>query len=274
MPEARDAGGPISEPDTAPGSTVQIIPVPGLPEVHAGADLAGLVVEALRAASLTLRTGDILVVAQKIVSKSEGLRVRIADVTPSEEARALASRLGKDPRKVAVILGESRRVVKAEWPEGKPEGVLVCEHRSGCVSANAGVDESNTGEPGTVLLLPRDPDASATRLADGVARLAGTRPAVVITDSFGRPWRLGIVNVAIGIDGIPAMLDVRGRFDREGRVLTASVLAVADEVAAAAGLVMGKTAGVPVVLVRGLRFEAPAGRASDLARSAKEDLFR
>lgn len=254
--------------------SVSLFGIPGIPEVQAGDDLAALIAAAAADAGLAFQDGDLIVVAQKIVSKSEGRRVRLEEVVVTDEAHTLASRLGKDPRKVAAILADSQRVVRAEWPEGKPEGVLICEHLSGCICANAGVDESNTGEPGTVLLLPRDPDASATRLARGLHAASGRSVAVVITDSFGRPWRLGIVNVAIGIDGIPAMLDVRGRPDREGRVLTASVLAVADEVAAAAGLVMGKTAGVPAVLVRGLRFDAPPGRARDLARSPKEDIFR
>lgn len=254
--------------------SIALFGIPGIPEIQVGDDLAEVVSDAAKAAGLAFQNGDIIVIAQKIVSKSEGRRVRLDEIVVTEEARALANRLGKDPRKVAAILGESRRVVRAEWPEGKPEGVLICEHISGCVCANAGVDESNTGEPGTLLLLPRDPDASAARIACGLRSATGRDLAVVITDSFGRPWRLGIVNVAIGIDGIPAMLDVRGRLDRENRVLTASVLAVADEVAAAAGLVMGKTAGVPAVLVRGLRFDAPATRARDLARSPKEDIFR
>lgn len=256
--------------------TIQLIPVSGIPEIRSGDNLAALIQNAVAAMHIEIQDHDILVVAQKIVSKSEGRRVRLDDVTPSPRAIELAEKLGKDPRKVEIILGESNRIVRSEWPQGKPEGVLVCEHVSGCVSANAGVDESNTGEPGTMLLLPRDPDASAQRLREALLASIGRdrNLGVVITDSFGRPWRLGIVNVAIGLSGIPAMIDVRGRPDSDGRTLTASILAVADEVAAAAGLVMGKTAGIPAVLVRGLRLDGASGRARDLIRKTQEDLFR
>ncbi len=255
-------------------SAIRILPLEGLPEVAAGADLVPLLLRSLELSGIALEPGDVLVLCQKIVSKSEGRIVARDAVEVTEKARALAERLGKDPVKVAVILSESRRVVRAEWPVGKPEGVLICEHRQGFVCANAGVDESNAGGRDLFVLLPEDADASAERIRADLARAAGVAPGIVITDSFGRPWRLGIVNVAIGAAGLPVLVDVRGCEDPDGRKLNASVLAVADEVAAAAGLVMGKLERVPAALVRGMRQNGRPGCARDMIRAEKEDVFR
>jgi coenzyme F420-0:L-glutamate ligase / coenzyme F420-1:gamma-L-glutamate ligase len=254
--------------------SIRLIPLEGIPEVRPGDDLAGLIETALRAHDLMLEADDIVVVAQKVVSKAEGRIVRLSEVEVSTAASELAARLGKDPAKVELILRESRRVVTAEWPEGKPEGVLITEHRLGFVSANAGIDESNAGDSGVAVLLPEDPDASAQRLRDRLGEAFDASVGVIVTDSFGRPWRIGVVNVALGVAGIPAVDDVRGSLDSDGRPLTATVLAVADEIAAAAGLAMGKTRAVPVVIVRGLSFATEDGRGQDLIRPEKEDLFR
>lgn len=242
--------------------------VAGLPEIVAGADLASLIGGALRAAAISLMTGDVLVVAQKIVSKAEGRYVDLATVVPSAEAIALAARVRKDPRFVQVVLDESSAVLRAV------PNVLITRHRSGFVMANAGIDRSNVpgandeGE-GRVLLLPVDCDASAARLSRAFGDVG-----VVVSDSFGRPWRQGVVNVALGVAGVPAILDLRGGTDREGRVMQTSQVALADAVAAGAGLVMGEAReGTPVVHVRGLDFSGPLADGRSLLRPLEEDLF-
>ena len=242
----------------------------GLPEIERGADLAALIVDATDG-DLRVRAGDVLVIAHKAFSKAEGRVRALADVVPGEPARRLALAHGKDPRHVQVILDESREVLRAA------RGVLICVTHHGFTCANAGVDASNAAAPDTVIMLPRDPDASARALRSRLHALTGVRPGVVITDSFGRAWRMGQCDVAIGCAGISPLDDWRGRRDRAGRELHATVLAAADELAAAADLVRTKDGGQPVVLVRG------AGRyvtdddgpgAVALIRPAAEDLFR
>jgi coenzyme F420-0:L-glutamate ligase / coenzyme F420-1:gamma-L-glutamate ligase len=241
---------------------LQLTGVAGLPEIRPGDDLAALI-----GAAAELEDGDILVVAQKVVSKAEG-RIRVlADVQPGERARRYAQELQADARVVQVILGESVRVVR-------DERVLIVETRHGFVCANAGVDHSNVPGEDAVTLLPEDPDASAARLREGLQELTGRTLAVIVADTFGRPWRMGIVNVALGVAGAPALVDYRGRPDDFGKELTATVVAVADEIACAAGLVMGKSERVPVAVVRGYRPQAPAGNGRDLVRPAELDLFR
>jgi coenzyme F420-0:L-glutamate ligase / coenzyme F420-1:gamma-L-glutamate ligase len=241
---------------------LQVTGVAGLPEIRPGDDLAALI-----GAAAELEDGDILVVAQKVVSKAEG-RIRVlADVQPGERARRYAQELQADARVVQVILGESVRVVR-------DERVLIVETRHGFVCANAGVDHSNVPGEDAVTLLPEDPDASAARLREGLQELTGRTLAVIVADTFGRPWRMGIVNVALGVAGAPALVDHRGRPDDFGKELTATVVAVADEIACAAGLVMGKSERVPVAVVRGYRPQAPAGNGRDLVRPAELDLFR
>lgn len=241
---------------------IELIGVEGLPEVRPGDDLGQLI-----STHSTLQSGDVVVVAQKVVSKSEGRIVRLEDVKAGDEAVRIASRLiaSPDPRMVQVVLDESVRVLRSER-------VLITETRQGYVCANAGVDHSNTGG-GVLTLLPTDPDASARRLRDRLRELTGTGPGVIVSDTFGRPWRLGIVNVALGVAGLPAMIDLRGTPDDAGEPLHATVLAVADDIAASAGLVMGKTGRTPAVIVRGLELEG-GGTGSDLIRPAAEDLFR
>ena len=247
--------------------------LPEFPEVQAGDDLAVLVMERLNSAGWTLRDGDVLVVAQKVVSKAEGRRVNLAEIVPSARATALAERVAKDARLVELILSESRRVVRAA------RDVLIVEHRLGFIMANAGVDQSNVasrkGGEDWALLLPENPDASAEQLRSSIAAQSGRSVGIIINDSFGRPWRVGTVGVAIGVAGWPATLDLRGRPDRFGRTLRVTVVGHADEIAAAASLLMGQSSeGRPVVLVRGLVPAAPPSDGKALLRPAAEDLFR
>jgi coenzyme F420-0:L-glutamate ligase/coenzyme F420-1:gamma-L-glutamate ligase len=240
-----------------------------LPEVSAGDDLGALIAWAL--ADHAARTDDVLVVAHKVISKAEGRIRRLAEVTASPRAEALAAEHGKDPRHVQVVLDESRQVLRAA------HGVLICETHHGFVCANAGVDASNVPGDEIVLMLPLDPDASARRLRAALDERLGVRPAVIVTDSFGRAWRHGQCDVAIGCAGIVPLQDWRGRLDRQGRELTATMLAIADELAGAADLARSKDAGEPAVLVRGAGRHVIAGDgpgAAALLRPEGEDLFR
>lgn len=242
---------------------LELIGVEGLPEVRPGDDLGELISERSK-----LATGDVLVVAQKVVSKSEGRLISLQTVNASPEAVSIAANLvaAPDPRMVQVILDESVRVLRSHR-------VLITETRHGFVCANGGVDQSNVPGEDVVTLLPEDPDASASGLRSRLRQLTGIEVGVIVSDTFGRPWRLGIVNVALGVAGLPALLDLRGSLDSTGKELHATVLAIADELAAAAGLVMGKTARTPAVIVRGLRMQG-SGTGRDLVRPAAEDLFR
>jgi len=246
---------------------VRLLRVPGIPEIRPGNDLAKCVASAATRAAIQFEHGDILVFAQKIVSKAEGTLVRLASVKPSPEAFVLAGRLNKDPRAIEVVLRESRRIVRSDH-------VLISETRHGFVCANAGVDHSNVPGNNVVTLLPRNPDRSAKKLAAALRKRTRKRIAVIISDTFGRPWRLGLTNVAIGASGVPVLLDLRGSPDRQGKPLTATILAVADELAAAAGLLMGKSEGFPVVLIRGYRYKPASQPAARIIRPAAEDLFR
>jgi coenzyme F420-0:L-glutamate ligase/coenzyme F420-1:gamma-L-glutamate ligase len=242
---------------------LELIGVEGLPEVRPGDDLGELI-----SSRSKLATGDVLVVAQKVVSKSEGRLMSLHNVKASPEAVRIASNLvaAPDPRIVQVILDESVRVLRSHR-------VLITETRHGFVCANGGVDHSNVPGEDDVTLLPEDPDASANRLRSRLRGLTGVDVGVIVSDTFGRPWRLGIVNVALGVAGLPASLDLRGDLDDAGKELHATVLAIADELAAAAGLVMGKTGRTPAVIIRGLRLQG-SGTGRDLVRPAAEDLFR
>ncbi|TMC37119.1 MAG: coenzyme F420-0:L-glutamate ligase, partial [Chloroflexi bacterium] len=242
--------------------------VHGLPEIRPGDDLANLIANAVRAEGEQLRDGDVLAVAQKIVSKSEGRIVPLADVVPGPRALEMARDSGKDARQLEVVLSESAKVVR--WSHG----VLISQTRHGFVCANAGVDRSNAGAPDTVILLPVDPDASATRLREAIRAKTGATVSVIVTDTFGRAWREGHMNVAIGIAGLPALKRYVGQFDPEGYELRVTEIAVADEVAAAAELVMGKLDRCPVAIVRGLALTETAETARDYVRPAEKDLFR
>jgi coenzyme F420-0:L-glutamate ligase / coenzyme F420-1:gamma-L-glutamate ligase len=249
---------------------IEIHPLKGLPEVAAGDPLGRMLANALRGAELAPTRGDVLVVTQKIVSKAEGRFVRLDDITPSARARELAEVTGKDPRLVELVLQESSAILRAA------PNVLIARHKLGLVMANAGIDRSNVGAAGDdlALLLPADPDASARALAAALEAAFGAPIAVVLSDSFGRPWRLGVVNVAIGAWGLPALVDRRGETDRDGRRLEVTQVAVADLLASAAGLAMGEGAeGVPAALVRGCDLRGPSAPASALLRALQEDLF-
>ena len=252
-------------PTAKPG--VSLFRLPGLPEIHRGDNLSEQITNAASKARIHFENGDILVVAQKIISKAEGAVVRLSTIEPSLQAQAIAERQKKDARLIEVILQESRRLVRTD-------PVLIAETRHGYVCANAGVDHSNVPGDDTVTLLPRDPDRSAKNLAVPLRKRTRKRIAVIISDTFGRPWRLGLTNVAIGASGVPVLHDLRGTPDRDGKPLTATVLAVADELAAAAGLLMAKAEGFPVVLIRGYRYKRSAEPAAKIIRPANEDLFR
>lgn len=243
---------------------IEITALPDLPEVRPGDDLAAILQGGLARAGIAVAAGDVLVVAQKVVSKSEGRIVDLVTITPSARAIELASVAQKDARVVELILQESVEVLRCV------PGVIVVQDRRGLVMANAGIDASNVaGSEDRVLLLPEDPDASAGRLA------AALGLAVVINDSFGRAWRLGTCGTAIGVAGMPALLDLRGRPDRNGRPLMTSELALADEVAAAASLAMGQAAeGRPAIHLRGVPWISGDGKAADLVRPRSKDLFR
>ena len=247
---------------------LSVIPVHGLPEIHPGDDLVGLLVTALERVGDSVREADVLAFAQKVVSKSEGRIVHLRDVVPSERATAMAAEAGKDPRQIEVVLRETKKIVRWE------RGVLISETHHGFVCANAGVDRSNAGAPDTVILLPLDPDASATRIRDEIARRIGVAVGVIITDTFGRAWREGHTNVAIGIAGLPALKRYVGQRDPEGYELRVTEIAVADEAAAAAELVMGKLDRCPIAIVRGLTFEDSDETAREYVRPAERDMFR
>ena len=242
--------------------------VNGLPEVRPGDDLATLIHNAARAQREEIREGDIVVIAQKVVSKSEGRIVHLTDVVPGERARAMAAESGKDARQLEVVLSESAKIIRWE------RGILISETRHGFVCANAGVDRSNAGAPDTVVLLPMDPDASASRLRDAFRSTAGATVSVIVTDTFGRAWRQGHTNVAIGIAGLPALKRYVGQRDPEGYELRVTEIAVADELAGAAELVMGKLDRCPVAIVRGFTLDEPAETAHEYVRPAERDLFR
>jgi coenzyme F420-0:L-glutamate ligase/coenzyme F420-1:gamma-L-glutamate ligase len=257
-----------------PRAPISIDPIECIPEIRPGDNLSASILRALaakpalafRCESTGNRGGPIFVVAQKIVSKSEGRIVRLVDVSPSAQALAWADQLRKDPRIVEVILRESRSIVRME------RGILIVETHHGFICANGGVDASNAPQ-GTVVLLPLDPDESARRLRAELSASLGMPLAVIISDTFGRPWRQGLTNVALGLSGLAPLIDYRGQVDSCGRRLQATLLAVADELAAAAELVMGKTAGIPVAVIQG--FQSPGdGFGKDLIRPPQEDLFR
>jgi len=246
---------------------INVLAVPGLPEIVHGHELGVLIANAVTKTTRTVDIGDIFVVAQKIVSKAEGAVVKLDEVTPSPAAEEWAAAHHKDPRVVEVIFRESRRIVRME------RGIIIAETRHGFVCANAGVDASNV-PAGFVTLLPNDPDASAERLRDALIGAFGRSVATIVSDTFGRPWREGVVNVALGVAGLRPLVDYRGCVDPFGRRLESTVMAIADELASAAELVMRKTAGTPVAIVRGAAEWVGTGTGRMLVRDASRDLFR
>jgi coenzyme F420-0:L-glutamate ligase / coenzyme F420-1:gamma-L-glutamate ligase len=247
---------------------LRIIGLPGIPIVIQGMDLAALIQQAATAASLSLQAGDILVVTQKVVSKAEGHLIVLKDITPSSLAQSFARQWGKDPRHVEVVLQQSRRIVKMD------RGVLITETHHGFICANAGVDQSNIEGAEVVAVLPPDPDASARAIRQALRERLGFDVAVIISDTFGRPWRHGLVNIAIGLSGIEAIKDYTGQLDAQGYELRVTALAIADELAAAAELVMNKLDNVPVAVIRGYEYPRGEGSLAQLIRAAERDLFR
>ena len=249
-------------------SEVRILSVPGIPIIVPGDDLAGLIQQAAENVSLAVQDGDIVVVTQKIVSKAEGCLVSLADVTPSALAEQFAQQWDKDARQVEVVLQASRRIVKMD------RGVIIAETHHGFICANAGVDRSNMEGDDMVAVLPPDPDASARAIRDRLREQMGVDVAVIISDTFGRPWREGLVNVAIGLAGMQANVDYTGQYDAQGYELKVTALSVADELAAAAELVMNKLDNVPVAVIRGYDYPRGDGDLSQLIRDPERDLFR
>jgi coenzyme F420-0:L-glutamate ligase/coenzyme F420-1:gamma-L-glutamate ligase len=245
----------------------EVIGVEGLPEIHVGDDLGRLIEEATTVQGTPLAAGDLLVVSQKIVSKTEGRVLRLGDITPSAESQAVAEEIGRDPRLVEVILRESRRVVR------KDKGVLIVETHHGLVCANAGVDQSNV-DADTACLLPEDSDRSARGLRDRLGALTGHRLGIIIADTFGRPWREGLTNVAIGVAGLEPLKSYLGEKDPAGHVLQATILALADELSSAAEPIMGKLDRIPVVIIRGLNWPRGESGSRSLLRDPSRDLFR
>ncbi len=266
LPRHDSAGTAVTEPD--PDDLV-LTPLRGIPMVEAGDDLAAIILAALRASDRRLQAGDVVVLAQKIVSKAEGRSIDLRDVVPSARAVNLAQATEKDPRVVELILAESTDVLRHR------PGVLIVAHRLGMVLANAGIDQSNVGGTDRVLLLPLDPDRSCAHIRGKLAAAAGVDVAVLIIDSIGRAWRNGTIGTAIGVSGLPGLLDLRGRPDLFGRALETTEVGLADEVAAAASLVMGQAGeGRPVVLARGVGYGRRDSAAGELIRAREKDLFR
>lgn len=252
----------------SPPQTISIIPITGIPEIKPGDDIVSIVADAVFKQDTYILDGDIIVLAQKVVSKAEGRTVRLSDVSPSPLAVKFANDWNKDPRMVEVALSEAKRIVKMD------RGRLIVETSHGIICANSGIDASNVSGGETVTLLPLDPDESARRIAQGFKERLGVKTAVIITDTVGRPWRDGLTEIAIGCWGIKPLKDYRGKPDLRGYELRATLIAIADEIAGAAGLVMGKTDAVPAVIVRGYTYEYGERGAKELIRKPEDDLFR
>jgi coenzyme F420-0:L-glutamate ligase/coenzyme F420-1:gamma-L-glutamate ligase len=253
-------------------NAIRIWGLQGIPEILPGTDLAETILSALKSSHLFAdadpgRDPLVIVIAQKVVSKSEGCIVRLSDINPSATAQAWAATYHKDPRMIEVVLREARRIVRMD------RGIIIAETRHGYVCANAGVDASNAPN-GTLVLLPPNPDLSARRLRHDLETSLHRHVAVIVSDTFGRPWRAGLTNVALGVAGLSPFIDYRGQTDSYGRPLHATLLAVADELAGAAELVMGKTSGIPAAVIEDFRFDPAEGTGSELIRAAEEDLFR
>ena len=247
---------------------IQIIGLKKFPLIKEGDNLAECIVRALKDEGVQLAMRDVIVIAQKVVSKAEGRIVRLDSITPSPMAEEIAKTSGKDPRHVEAILRESSKIVR------RKNAHLIVETKHGFVCANAGVDRSNVEDQDSLTLLPEDPDKSARKIREGIRKLTGADVSIIISDTFGRAWRIGQVNVAIGLDGIPPVLDYRGQKDMFGYVLNVTQMAVADELASAAELVMKKSDGVPVVVVKGFDYAPTKSSAKELVRPEEEDLFR
>ena len=254
--------------------SVSISPIYGVPDINVGDDLAIIIGDCLEKSFNEVIDGDIICIAHKIISKAEGNIYDLKDVSPSEEAISFAKKLNKDPRKVEVILNQSTRVIRAFKREDQNEGVMICEHRLGFISANAAVDESNVSGTEKVITLPDNPDLSSRNLQIELQNRFKVRLGVVMPDTFGRPWRLGQVNVAVGLAGVPATKKEQGNLDAWGKELFVTEPAFADEISAASGLVIKKASKTPIVLFRGLEWNHHDSHGSDLLRKQEEDMFR
>ncbi|MDB5076585.1 MAG: coenzyme gamma-glutamyl ligase [Chloroflexi bacterium] len=251
----------------SPGA-VFILPIAGLPEIHAGENLGALLVQALMRTEIGAQPGDILVVTHKIVAKAEGALVDLRTVEPSSFALSFAAAWSKDPRQVEVVLRHTKRIVRMD------HGVIISETQHGLICANAGVDQSNIEGEDVVCVLPDDPDRSAQQIAETVREMTGHELGVIVSDTFGRPWREGLTNVAIGVAGIRPLRDYIGMKDAQGRTLKVTALAIADELAGAAELVMGKLDRIPAAIIRGYQVESEAGSSRELLRKPELDMFR
>ena len=253
---------------------LSVFRLPGLPDFKPGDDAANAIIKAVKALPTPLQEGDILVIAHKMISKCEGAVVNLAEVTASQDAIMLAQEVNKDPRKVEVILSQSNRIVRSMKRADQNEGVLIAEHKLGFICANAAVDESNAEEVDQLITLPNDPDKSARDLCQQLEAAFSCRLGVVISDTFGRPWRLGQTNVAIGLANVPAITHMLGDQDAYGHELKVTAPAFADELAGASGLLMSKSGKCPVIIFRGLEWQTESSQASDLVRAANENLFK
>ncbi|MEI6894402.1 MAG: coenzyme F420-0:L-glutamate ligase [Colwellia sp.] len=253
-------------------NAINIRCINNIPDIKPGDDLAKILIDCIDKSGL--KDGDIVVIAHKVVSKAEGRIVHIKDVHPSDEAIELANKVNKDPRKVQVILDESKQIMKTRILSGKDEGLIITEHKLGFICANSAVDESNTDQANTLILLPENPDKSAERIKQRLEKKFNCRIGVVVTDTFGRPWRLGLVNVAIGLANVPSQISLIGEKDAYGRELSVTVSALADELAAASGLLMSKSGKKPALIFSGVDWSPQNSSALDLLRPQKEDLFR
>ncbi|WP_430462739.1 coenzyme F420-0:L-glutamate ligase [Thalassolituus sp. LLYu03] len=263
------------QPLAFPAARMEMLAPFGLPDFQPGDDLAGAFIQVLSAQNMHLHEGDILVIAHKVVSKCEGAVADIEQVEPSEAALKLAAEVNKDPRKVEIILRESKQILRAVKRPGQPEGILIAEHRLGFICANAAVDQSNADNENQLIFLPQDPDASARSLCQALEAHFNCRLGVIISDTFGRPWRLGQTNVAVGIANVPALVTMYGDTDAWGRELKVTAPAFADELAGASGLLMSKAGKCPLIIFRGLCWQSDAhASAADLLRPSKEDLFK
>ncbi len=254
--------------------SIQMQALKTIPDIRHGDCLGSLIVKSLRRENCSINSQSILIIAQKVVSKAEGRTVELASIEPSEQAKTLARKLNKDPRKIELVLQESSEIVRLrEAPDSDNEGLLITRHRNGFICANAGIDESNIDDNASVLLLPQDADDSARQLRQTIQSLTGSAPGIVITDTFGRPWRHGLVNVAIGLAGVAAVVEDGCATDAWGRPLLVTKPALADELAAASGLLMGKDAKTPVIIFDGVDWRNQNSSINELIRTPKEDLF-
>ena len=255
-------------------SKITIYALRKFPEIQAGDDLGFIISETIKDNNIKLSTGDVICIAQKVISKAENCIYELKKIKPSKKAIEISLKLNKDPRKVEVILRESKSIIRVFKHKNQNEGVIICEHKLGFISANAAVDESNTGQNGSVITLPKNPDMSAQKICKFISEKFNCNIGVIITDTFGRPWRLGQLNVAIGLSKIPATIDERGNSDNSGRKLKVTEPAFADEIAAASGLVIKKNSNTPVVIVQGLKWKEANSKIDDIIRKVEEDMFR